>query len=175
VGKHVKRFQVRDRVLGYCLGKDEKVNSSAESAFQNYTVLHSDLTSHIPSSVPYENAAVIPLGLSTAAAGLFQDDQLGLQYPSVPPKPTGKTLLVGGGSTSVGCNAIQLGVAAGYEAFATSSPKNFDYLKALGARKVFDYNSKSVVQDIIAAFNGKEGSGSFGYWDRRSRSLYEHS
>jgi NADPH:quinone reductase-like Zn-dependent oxidoreductase len=159
VGKNVKCFQVGDRVLGFCLGKDEKVNSSAESAFQNYTVLQSDLTSHIPSSMPYENAAVIPLGLSTAAAGLFQDDQLSLQYPSVPPRPTGKTLLVWGGSTSVGCNAIQLGVAAGYEVFATSSPMNFDYLKALGASKVFDYNSKSVIQDIITAFKGKKAAG----------------
>jgi NADPH:quinone reductase-like Zn-dependent oxidoreductase len=45
------------------------------------------------------------------------------------PKPTGKTLLVWGGSTSVGSNAIQLGVAAGYEVVTTASPKNFDYVR----------------------------------------------
>ena len=159
VGKNVTRFQKGDRVLGYCRGVDKQVNSSAEGAFQNYVVLQADFTSHIPSSVSYESASVIPLGLSTAAAGLFQDDQLGLQYPTVPPKPTGKTLLVWGGSTSVGCNAIQLGVAAGYEIFTTSSPKNFDYLKKLGASQVFDYNSKTVIQEIISAFKGKQVAG----------------
>ena len=107
----------------------------------------------------YESAAVLPLGLSTAACGLFQKDFLALQYPSVPPKPTGKTLLVWGGSTSVGSNAIQLAVAAGYEVITTASPKNFDYAKKLGASRVFDYNSKTAVRDIIAAFKGKTSPG----------------
>jgi NADPH:quinone reductase-like Zn-dependent oxidoreductase len=159
VGKNVKRFQVGDRVLGFCRGVDEKVNSSAEGAFQNYTVLQTDLTSHIPSSVTYESASVVPLGVATAAAGLFQNDQLGLQYPTVPSKPTGETLLVWGGSTSVGCNTIQLAVAAGYEVFTTSSPRNFDYVQKLGASRVFDYNSKTAVQDIISAFKGKKAAG----------------
>jgi NADPH:quinone reductase-like Zn-dependent oxidoreductase len=161
VGKNVERFQEGDRVVGFCRGTDVKVNSSAQGGFQNYVVLQADLTSQIPRSMSYESASVIPLGLSTAAAGLFQDDQLGLQYPTVTnsPKPTGKTILIFGGSTSVGSNAIQLGVAAGYEVFTTSSPKNFDYLKKLGASQVFDYNSKSVVQDIITAFKGKKSAG----------------
>jgi NADPH:quinone reductase-like Zn-dependent oxidoreductase len=165
VGKNVTRFQKGDRVLGYCRSVDKKVNNSAEGAFQNYVVLQADLASHIPSSVSYESASVIPLGLSTAAAGLFQDDQLGLQYPTVPPKPTGKTLLVWGGSTSVGCNAIQLGVAAGYEVFTTSSPRNFEYLKKLGATQVFDYNSKTVIQKIISAFKGKKAAGAMAIGD----------
>ncbi|KIN00301.1 hypothetical protein OIDMADRAFT_145793 [Oidiodendron maius Zn] len=165
VGKNVKRFQVGDRVLGYCRGVDKKVNSSAEGAFQHYTVLQADLTSHIPTSVTYESASVIPLGLATAAAGLFQEDQLGLHYPTLPPKPTGRTLLIWGGSTSVGCNAIQLGVAAGYEIFTTSSPKNFDYLKKLGASQVFDYNSNTVMQDIISAFDGKQAAGAMAIGD----------
>ncbi|KAF7593746.1 hypothetical protein BBP40_010922 [Aspergillus hancockii] len=47
--------------------------------------------------------------LATAASGLFQDEYLGLQLPSVPARPaTGQTVLVWGGSTSVGSNAIQL-------------------------------------------------------------------
>ncbi len=107
----------------------------------------------------YENASVLPLGLSTAACGLFQEDQLALQYPSMSPKPTGKTLLVWGGSTSVGSNAIQLAVAAGYEVFTTASPRNFDYVKKLGASKAFDYKSKTVVNDLIRAFEGKTAAG----------------
>ncbi|RYG58662.1 Zn-dependent oxidoreductase, partial [bacterium] len=86
-------------------------------------------------------------------------DQLGLQHPALDAKPTGQTLLVWGGSTSVGSNAIQLAVAAGYEVITTASPKNFEYVKQLGASQVFDYNSPTVVKDIIKAFQGNTSAG----------------
>ena len=109
----------------------------------------------------YESACVLPMGVSTAACGLFQKDQLNLQYPTNPPKPTGKTVLIWGGSTSVGSNAIQLAVAAGYFVVATASPKNFDYCKNLGASQVFDYNSTTVVADLTAALQKTEFAGAF--------------
>jgi hypothetical protein len=68
-------------------------------------------------------------------------------------------LLVWGGSTSVGSNAIQLAVAAGYEVITTASPRNFDYVKKLGASQVFDYNSKTIVPDLIRAFKGRTIAG----------------
>ena len=160
VGCAVTRFKVGDRVLGHAVGMDQKRNSSAEGAFQSHTVLLAHMVSPIPSTMDYESAAVLPLGLSTAACGLFQKDHLALQYPSVPrPKPTGKTLLVWGGSTSVGCNAIQLAVCAGYEVFTTASPRNFDFVKKMGASRAFDYNSKTVVDEIIRAYRGKRTAG----------------
>jgi NADPH:quinone reductase-like Zn-dependent oxidoreductase len=111
----------------------------------------------------FEEACVLPLCLSTAACGLFQKDYLALQHPSVPPKPTGQSLLVWGGSTSVGSNAVQLAVAAGYEVITTSSPKNFKYVQSLGATEVFDYNSPTITSDLINAFktSGKKVAGAF--------------
>ena len=159
IGKNVSRFKVGDRVLGHALAMCKERNNPAEGAFQSFTVLADHMASPIPDAMSYESAAVLPLGLSTAACGLFQKDFLALQYPSVAPKPTGKTLLVWGGSTSVGCNAIQLAVAAGYEVITTASPKNFDYVKKLGAIEAFDYNSKTVVPDIIEAFSGRTCAG----------------
>ena len=159
IGKNVTRFKVGQRVLAHAVGTDAKRNSSAEGSFQTYTVVLERMTAPIPSSMSYESAAVIPLGLSTAACGLFQKDQLALQYPSLSAKPTGKTLLVWGGSTSVGSNAIQLAVAAGYEVITTSSPRNFNYVTKLGASQVFDYRRKTVVKDVIAAFKGKTIAG----------------
>ena len=159
IGSHVTRFKIGDRVVGHAVGNDQKRNRSAECAFQTYTVLLDHMASPIPSTLSYESACVLPLAMSTAACGLFQEDQLALQHPSALPKPTGKTLLVWGGSTSVGSNAIQLAVAAGYEVFTTASPKNFDYVKRLGAAQVFDYNSKTVVADLIHAFEGKTTAG----------------
>ena len=100
------------------------------------------MASEIPDSISFESAAVIPLGLSTAPAGLFQDDFLKLQFPTVPPqKQTGNTLLIWGGASSVGSNAIQLAIAAGYQVVTTASPKNFEYVKKLGASAVYDYNA----------------------------------
>jgi len=159
VGRSVTHLKVGDRVVGHGIYCRQESASNPEAAFQNYTVVPGHMASKIPASLSYESACVIPLGLSTSACGLFQDDQLGLNYPSVDSKPTGKTLLIWGGSTSVGCNAIQLAAAAGYEVITTSSPRNFDYLKKLGASQVFDYNSKTVVEDIILAFKGKRAAG----------------
>ncbi len=159
VGKAVTRFNAGDRVLGHAVGTDKKRNTSAEGAFQAYTVVLAHMAAPIPSTMPYERAAVLPLGLSTAACGLFQKDHLALHYPSATPNPTGQTLLVWGGSTSVGSNAIQLTVAAGYEVITTSSPRNFDYVKRLGASQAFDYNSTTVVDDVIKAFKGKTLAG----------------
>ncbi len=159
VGKGVTRFHVGDRVVGHAVGMDQRSNKASEGAFQTYTVLRASMASPVPDALSYEDACVLPLGLSTAACGLFMKDFLALPYPSVAPSPTGKTLLVWGGSTSVGCNTIQLGVASGHEVIATASPKNFDYLRRLGAARVFDYNSATVVDDIIAAFRDRESAG----------------
>ncbi len=95
----------------------------------------------------------MPLGLSTAACGLFMKDFLDLPFPTTPRTVSGKTLLVWGCSTSVGCNAIQLATAAGYDVITTASPKNHEYLKRLGAVHVFDYRSATVTQNIISVFN----------------------
>ncbi len=157
VGEGVTHVEVGDRVLGHAIGCWEKV--PAEGGFQQYTVLETNLVAKIPDSLSYTDACVVPLGLSTAACGLFQQDQLGLQLPSVDVKPTGKTVLVWGGSSSVGTNGIQLAVAAGYEVFTTASPKNFATLRALGVSQVFDYKSESVVADLTAALKGKDFAG----------------
>ncbi|KAG4441873.1 hypothetical protein IFR05_002674 [Cadophora sp. M221] len=158
VGPGVTRFKPCDRVLGvatgFVTGKD------SEKGFQSYTILTVNGTSEIPDHVSFENAVVLPLAVATAASGLFHPDILNLQLPTEPARSlTGNTLLVWGGASSVGSNVIQLAVAAGYEVITTSSPKNFDYVKNLGASQVFDYNSPSVVSDLVDAFNSKTSVG----------------
>ncbi len=159
VGPGVTRFRVGDRVVAFAAGGNENRNRNAEGAFQLYVVIAEHMASPIPDSMTFETASVLPLGLSTAACGLFQKDFLALQHPSVDAKPTGKTLVISGGATSVGCNAIQLAVNAGYNVFTTASPKNVDYLKSLGAARVFDYHSNTLVKDITAALKGKTCAG----------------
>ncbi|WP_432836503.1 zinc-binding dehydrogenase [Dactylosporangium sp. CA-092794] len=91
------------------------------------------------------------LSLSTAATGLFQADHLGLPLPTIDPPERGETVLVWGGSTSVGSNGIQLARGAGYRVVTTASRRNFDYVRSLGAEAAVDYHDRDAVDQVIAA------------------------
>lgn len=118
-------------------------------------------TAPIPDSLPYEQAVVLPLSISTAAAGLYQKGFLELPYPLADAKPSGKTILIWGGSSSVGSSAIQLAVASGLEVVSTSSKKNIEYVKSLGAKHVFDHSDSKVVEDITAILKGTDFVGAY--------------
>ncbi|KAF2809789.1 zinc-binding oxidoreductase CipB [Mytilinidion resinicola] len=159
-GPSVTRFKKGDRVAGFAVGASTK--REQEMAFQSHTILQTNMASPIPDNIPFANAVVLGLGLSTAADALFNPEFLALQLPTAPAqKATGKTLLVWGGASSVGSNAIQLAVAAGYEVITTASPKNFEYVKRLGAGSAFDYNSPTVITDLVDAFRGRSSVGAF--------------
>jgi len=149
VGANVSRLRPGDRVLGHAVGTERSRNRAAEGAFQKYTVLMQHMVSPIPDNLSTEQAAVLPLAISTAACGLFEHDQLALHLPTMDAPDRGETVLVWGGSTSVGSNAIQLARRAGYRVLATASPHNFDYVRSLGAAAAFDYHSRSAVSDIL--------------------------
>ena len=157
VGDQVTNLKVGDRVLGLAGGLFEKTYS--QCAFQNYTICGDDVVSRIPDSMSFESAATIPLGLATAAVGLFQKDMIGLSTPTHDSKPNNQLVLIWGGASSVGCNAIQLSRAAGYQVLTTASVKNSSLVKSLGAQQVFDYKSPSVVEDIATALKGKTLAG----------------
>ena len=158
VGPDVTRFKKGHRVIGVTSNFLSK--QYEEKAFQEYTILQTKMASEIPDTITFESAVVLPLGISTAASGLFNPDFLSLQLPTEPAQTqTGKTLLVWGGASSVGSNAIQLAVAAGYEVITTASPKNFEYVKRLGASYAFDYSSPTVISDLVGAFEGKSSVG----------------
>lgn len=160
VGASVSRFKPGDRVLGLALGIDKIANRASEGAFQKYVILRQEAATAIPDSMSFEQAAVLPLAVATAACGLFLDDQLGLRTPSSErPQPTGKTVLIWGGSTSVGSAAIQLAAAAGYEVVTTASPKNFGYVRGLGASEVFDYNDANVVAKLVKYLGNRDMAG----------------
>ncbi len=104
----------------------------------------------------------------TNTAAWLEGSKVSLEHPSLEHKPTEKTLVVWGGASSVGSNATQLAVAAGYEVFTTCSPKNFSYVLELGASKAFDYNSATAVAEIVYALEGKNLVGVFDVVGARS-------
>ena len=154
VGAGVQRFRVGDRVVGFAAGQEKATNDPAQGAFQRLVVLAADLSAPVPDEVGLTDAAVLPLALMTAAAGLFEPDQLGLALPGHPVVEPQATVLVWGASTSVGNNAVQLAVLAGYRVLATASPRNFALVRGLGAAEVFDYRGRSVVADVVRALRG---------------------
>ena len=159
VGSAVTRFAVGDRVLGMAVGMEKGRDHAPEGGFQHYVVLDEALASPIPPQMTFESAAVFPLAVSTAASALFQSDHLALRHPTSTAPPTGEAVVVWGGSTSVGGNAVQLAVAAGYRVVTTASPRNHERMRELGASEVFDYASPSVVRDVAAALAGLRVAG----------------
>lgn len=159
VGDGVTGLSRGDRVLGYAAGQERARNSPAEGGFQRYVVVLARVCTRIPDHIAFEGAAVLPLGLATAAAGLFEDDQLALPYPSAAAAQRQDVVLVWGASTSVGCNAVQLARASGYTVLATAGVKNHELVRSLGAEAVFDYREADVDETILATLGGRPLAG----------------
>ncbi|RLM00350.1 hypothetical protein CFD26_108476 [Aspergillus turcosus] len=142
------RFQPGDHVLGLALGA--AVAKPEQGAFQDYVILDHSMACKIPDSLSFAEASVFPLCIATAAHGLFSKDYLSLPFPTTdtPTNSTGKSILIWGGSSGVGSNAIQLCRAAGFEVFTTCSARNFEYVKGLGADHVYDYNDPGVINKV---------------------------
>lgn len=174
VGKDVKGLKKGDRVIAHALGL---ANGSAYGGFQLYPRLKAATVAKIPDKMEFKHAAVLPLSISTAAAGLYLKSTLGLKYPELPSsevstaaveqgswtviekaeeqktktaKKNRPVLLLWGGSSSVGSSVIQLAVASGYDVVATASPANYAYVKSLGASLVLDYHNPDIVAILIS-------------------------
>ena len=159
VGSAVKDFKDGDRVIAIL--DPVKTSNTANAAFQLFSLAGSNSIAKIPDHISFAEASVLPLAISTAASALFQTDTLALPPPQLDPVPTGKVVLVWGGSSSIGACAIQLVVAAGFDVATTASSHNLEHCKALGAKYVFDYNKESVATDITTALRGMDFGGAF--------------
>ena len=135
------KFKVGDRVFGFPGGNN---------SFKDYVTLSYKLAAQIPDSLSFNDASVFPLCIITSSLALFGKDYLSLPFPSLNPVSTRKSILVWGGSSAVGSNAIQLAKAAGFQVVTTCSAHSFEYVKSLGADTVFDYSSPSVTDDVAA-------------------------
>ena len=128
------------------------LSSNAEDGgFQLYSRAQAATTTVIPDEISYTDASVLPLAIDTAAVGLYSEVSkgfLGLPMPSLKPSASGtssssrsepninKTIIVWGGSSSVGAITTQLAVASGAKVITTASKHNFDFCKKCGASEV---------------------------------------
>ncbi|KAH9822863.1 quinone reductase [Teratosphaeria destructans] len=156
--------EVKNRVIGQCVVANADGISrgqSAGSAFQMFVVVAEAASTLLPDGLAFEAGAVLPLGCDTAMAGLFVRGQLGLStarlggHDAETPEP-GSAVLIWGGSSSVGCCAIQLANAAGYEVYTTASRRNEALCMSVGAVRVFDHSSPSGEKGLVEALRGKK-------------------
>ncbi|PPJ57800.1 hypothetical protein CBER1_00132 [Cercospora berteroae] len=162
VGEGVDDLRLGQRLIAHCArsaSSDLPVGSTG--AFQKFVVVQRQALCPLPSDIFSSVGVVLPLGISTASAGLYQKDFLQLPLPSKDPKPLDRVLLIWGGSSSVGSCAIQLAVASGATVITTCSPKNFDYVKKLGAAEAFDYRAKDVEDQVVKWLEGKTVLGAY--------------
>jgi NADPH:quinone reductase-like Zn-dependent oxidoreductase len=159
VGDGVTNIKQGQRVLGHAIALLTGKNQDA--GFQLYSSVPAVLVAPIPDEMSFEDASVIPLSVSTAAAGLYEKFILALPHPSTSPKPSGSSILIWGGSSSVGSSAIQLAVASGLRVVSTASKRNFEYVKSLGAETVIDHSSSTVVDDLVKALKGGKFVGAY--------------
>ncbi|MBD8476905.1 zinc-binding alcohol dehydrogenase family protein [Microbacterium sp. CFBP 8794] len=159
-GAGVDDFAVGDRVVAYAMGLEKGRDAVSESGFQAYVAVDASLAAVLPAAVTFEEAVVLPLAISTAAAGLFEKDQLGLDYSRLGNSaPRDEVVVIWGGATAVGGNAIQLARAAGYRVITTASAKNHERMRRLGAEAVFDYHDPDAANRIIDEVGGSAVAG----------------
>ncbi|KAI0067236.1 GroES-like protein [Artomyces pyxidatus] len=143
IGSGVTNIQVGDKVFyqGHW--------ASDRSTFQQYGLADAARIAKIPDNLSFDEVATIPLGLGTAALGMYgkKGDRGGADlYPPWEEggiaKYNGQAILVSGGASSVGQFAIQLAKLSGFNPIiTTASARNESYCKAAGATHVIDYRS----------------------------------
>ncbi|KAH8112680.1 GroES-like protein [Phellopilus nigrolimitatus] len=154
VGEEVKGFAKGDRVVHQGFFNNDK------ATFQQYAIVPAEITAKLPSEISFDQAASVPLGLATAAIGLYEARaQKGLDKLTPPWETGGKGLYSGkpivvlGGSTSVGQYVIQLAKLSGFSPIiATASLHNTAHLQSLGATHVVDRNGGA--KAVTAALAG---------------------
>lgn len=140
--KVTKPFKPGDRISGFTHG----VNSveKEDGCFAYYCVAKGDVQMKVPDNVSDHDAATLGVGITTVGQGLYQS--LGLPLPGS--GKAGYPVLIYGGSTATGSLAIQFAVLSGCRVVTTCSPRNFPFVKALGAEEAFDYNDPECARKI---------------------------
>ncbi len=131
VGPAVRAMRVGEPVIFW---------SRARGSYAQYVAVPLASVVRKPANVSFEQAA----GL--AHAGLAAWNML-IDIAHV---HAGQTVLVLGGAGGVGSAAVQIAKHQGAHVIATTSTRNLDYLKAIGAEQVIDY-TRAHFEDVVRA------------------------
>ncbi|WWC91531.1 uncharacterized protein L201_006477 [Kwoniella dendrophila CBS 6074] len=164
VGSKVNHIKQGDRVAGMVYGASSEIQGSASEGL----VYDAANTWVMPAGMSDLEGASFTLPHLTAVQALYM--RWKLAKPSSPDTSSPKkTILIWGGSTSVGHHAVQLANLSGYRVFVTASSSNHSRLIELGASECFDYKDSDVLdkikkaagsQGIFAAYDTASSNGS---------------
>lgn len=132
LGAGVTRFAVGDAVYGM-----PRFPGEAKAYSEYITAPVADIALK-PARLPHQEAAGVPLAALTAYQALF--DTANLQ--------AGQTVFISGGAGGVGHLAIQLAKWKGARVITTTSTRNIEFVRQLGADVVIDY-TKQAFADIV--------------------------
>ena len=122
------------------------LDAGQEGAYAEKLAVKAAIIAKKPDALSHVNAAALALTGLTALVSV--EDTLKLSR--------GETILIQGGAGGVAGFAIQLAKHLGARVIATTSAKNVDYVRSLGADEVIDYNAQDVtkaVKDCDAVFD----------------------
>jgi NADPH:quinone reductase-like Zn-dependent oxidoreductase len=125
VGADVKDWKPGDRVFAV----SPKFGAHAEYLL----VPRKGVLAPLPAEIPFEKAAAISFGGTTA-----------LHFLELAELKAGESILINGGSGAVGAAAIQLAKARDARVTAICSAANAELVKSLGADEVVDYKTQTV-------------------------------
>ncbi|KAK2765088.1 hypothetical protein FQN54_008787 [Arachnomyces sp. PD_36] len=129
-------------------------------AYQTHVLVPSENVAKIPQGMSFNEAAMLPLAVLTAWSAWYT---LGFSRDLKYTAADRQGMLVWGGASSIGSAAVQTAKEMGFTVYTTASEKHHAHLKSLGASKVFDYKSGSVVEDIVKAAKEDGVTVQFGY------------
>lgn len=129
VGANVKQFKAGDEVYA---------KTDQNGAFAEYTVVHQSSLALKPQNISMELAASLPLVSLTAWQALVEIAKV----------QSGQKVLIHAGSGGVGSIAIQLAKHLGATVATTTSGKNAQWVKALGADIIIDYKTTDFEQEL---------------------------
>lgn len=140
VGKSVNKFKVGDEVF-----VRSEIGTLAEfvTVPETYVALK-------PKNISFEEAASVPLVGLTSWQALFDHGKL----------KKGQKVFIPAGSGGVGTLAVQIAKYHGAYVYSNTSGKNLDFVKSLGADKVFNYKEEDfsqLITDIDLVFDTMGG------------------
>ena len=117
-------------------------------AFQTRVLVPAANVVPLPSKMSFTEATLLPMAVATTWAAWYV---IGLPRDTAYTAKDKKGMLVWGGASSIGSAGVQIAKSMGFSVYVTASEKHHEYLKSLGASKVFDYKSENVVENIVKA------------------------
>jgi NADPH:quinone reductase-like Zn-dependent oxidoreductase len=132
VGSAAGRHAVGDEVFGFL----PYARSTRGGSYAEYVVADAGAVGPKPRSISHEQAAAAATAATAALQGLRDEGKLA----------AGQSILINGASGGVGSFAVQIAKLLGASVSATASAAKLDYVKSLGADRVYDYRTTTLAQ-----------------------------